>query len=236
MALINLIITSLTALFNSFLSISPFVFHGLVPWIDTLSTPPFVPASPKANFTPTFWEVIPTADVCIVDLLSPPPALTFPFCVDAEDDQQSFSVPSHKEPTAKELLWELWQMLKQALLCFTVNMNDFVRRNPYIQTKKSYCRLRRVYEPVSRHSRSRLWDRSLPSSPVQLQFTVRRRAVSCSPALPSVPAPSHTAAPLSPTSPPLSPPTYLPISTYLSASELSDTRVATLEATVSAED
>ncbi|MCJ1462362.1 hypothetical protein MMC07_000962 [Pseudocyphellaria aurata] len=90
MALLNLIIASLTAILPSFLSLSPNVFHGLAPWIERLNTSPMTP-TPSA-FTTAIWEEIPFTNLSAVDLApQPTPAPSF---TNDEDDEEPFVEPT----------------------------------------------------------------------------------------------------------------------------------------------
>ncbi|MCJ1264442.1 hypothetical protein MMC22_004314 [Lobaria immixta] len=108
MALFTFVITSLAALFTSFLSLSPLVIHWLAPWIDRLGTRPAAPtpaAVPVLFSTPDFWEdswedfwedfweAIPTANLSGSDVFVLGPTPTFTFVSATEDDEQVFAVP-----------------------------------------------------------------------------------------------------------------------------------------------
>ncbi|MCJ1422996.1 hypothetical protein MMC29_000877 [Sticta canariensis] len=175
--------------------------------MDMLGTDPVAPtphASPQAFFTPDDWEAFPTANLSvpvvfvIVDPVPvnpvhvdpvPLPTSTVPFNLD-EKNEESFAMPPPVEPTAEELLRELWRLLKLTLLCMSLDFNDFIRRNPFLRSEKTDCRLRQLFWAIPRQHRSRSRDRSVPCSPIQSRFPVRTRAVSSSPALPSAAAPT----------------------------------------------
>lgn len=142
MALLNLIIASLTALLTSFLSLSPGAFHGLGPWTSTLSNGPVVPtpssASPKAFFFSDLWEEIPIVDLPTTEFTTPPPTATFSLLLDEEEDDEPLTVPlveeptTKEQPTAEELLQELWWLLWKSILLLALNINDFFVGNPYL--------------------------------------------------------------------------------------------------------
>lgn len=138
MAVLNLLIASLTALFASFLSLPPTIMYGLAPWYDTLSTPPppTPPASPKAFFTPEFWEAIPTANFAASEVSSPPPTQTFCFS-NGQDDEEPVEEPRQEESTAEDPLQKLWELLKQVLQRLTIDVNDHLRRHPYLPPSPS---------------------------------------------------------------------------------------------------
>lgn len=163
MAILTFILVSLMALLTLFLSTSPVEFHGLVPWMDSLSNLPFIPtpsASAEAVSPPSFWEKIPVAqvDVCFR------PAPTLPLCFHEEDDQQPLFVSPREEPTWEELLRGLWSVSREALLLLAIyNIIDFVSKYPYLRSERSGRRLRPVKRPTPRHSRSRSRGRFFPS-------------------------------------------------------------------------
>ena len=206
-----LLIASLTALFTSFLSLSPIILNGLVPWMETVGTHP-PSASPLVVLTPDLWDEFPTANLSVpvlpaavvsipvVSVPSVPPATpTFPPPLEEGNKEPLEMPPPPEEPTAEDQLRELWRLLKLAILCTMLSFEDFVRRNPYLPIGKPDCGL--ISPPDRSHSRAR----SVPARRirfalrVRFRFPVRKRAVSSSPALPSVPAPVLAPAVASPT-------------------------------------
>lgn len=221
MALLSFVLTSIAALFASFLSLGPTNFHGLGPWMDTLGTRPVAPtpaATPKAFFASDFWEVFPMANLSAFDIkallalefsgatptanlsasevILSAPASTSSFVPEEEKvGGQAFLEPP-EEPRVEELLRELWWLIKQAVLCLTLNISDFLRGHCYLRAQKIRFRLPLPDWKIPPSSRSR--SRS------------RRRSQFAVPSVPAlvaaVPPPSPT--PSSPTSllsPPPSP-------------------------------
>ncbi|MCJ1262401.1 hypothetical protein MMC22_002271 [Lobaria immixta] len=228
MALLSFVLTSLAALFASFLSLAPPSFHGLGPWMDTLGTRPVAPtpaAAPKAFPASDFWEAFPTANLSAFDikallaldfsgatptanlsaseaaLLAPAP--TSSFVPEEEVGGQAFPEPP-EEPTVEELLRELWWLIKQAVLCLTLNINDFLREHGYLGTQKTSCCFPIPDWEIPPLSRSRSRSRG--------RFTWSQFAVPFAPApavaAPPSPTPSSPT-PSSPTSPPSLPPSPL---------------------------
>ncbi|MCJ1427365.1 hypothetical protein MMC29_005268, partial [Sticta canariensis] len=171
-----------------------------------------------AFLTPEFWEAVPTADPS-APVSVPPPTTAFSFSFD-EEEEPGFEIPPAEEPTAEELLWELWWLLKQPLLCLTLSIEDFMKENPYLRSEKISCRLRRLKWPIPTPTQSHSRGRSVSCYSVRPRFAVRTRAISGSPALPSAPgpAPAPVAAPSSPIPPPFSPPS--PPSAFFSPAPL----------------
>ncbi|MCJ1427452.1 hypothetical protein MMC29_005355 [Sticta canariensis] len=135
MALFDLFLASFTAFIASFLSFSPTIFYGLVPWIDMLSNrPPMAPtpsALPKALFLSDFWKAIPTANLSAPDTPAPPPTSTSIFLFD-EDEDDCDDDESSDEPTTAELIWELWRLVKKVVQLLTININRFINEHPYL--------------------------------------------------------------------------------------------------------
>ncbi|MCJ1466058.1 hypothetical protein MMC07_004677 [Pseudocyphellaria aurata] len=194
MAFIAFLIASLAAIFTSLLTFSPTGFRGLAPWIDRLSTAPSTP-TPSTVFAPELWdwEVIPTANLSALDVVSPLLTRPFTFLPDEdEDDKPRYVVPPPDEPTAEEPLRELWWLLKQAVLCITIDVGEFLRSNPCLWWEKPKLRRWRVYRRLTSLSRHRLRGRAQRRTSPRSRFAAP---------VPSVPAP----APLPPTPPPSSP-------------------------------
>lgn len=136
MGVFHFLIASLTALLTSFPAFSPGPFHGLVPWIGFLSTPPPTPtpsALPTGFSVPHFWEEIPWANLSALDVPVPPSTPTPMRTVSLVfDEDEPLVEPQAEEPTAEALLREIWWLLKQIILHLTLNLNKFIRENPYL--------------------------------------------------------------------------------------------------------
>ncbi|MCJ1465540.1 hypothetical protein MMC07_004158 [Pseudocyphellaria aurata] len=262
MALFNLIIAGLTAILVSFLSLSPNVFHGLVPWIERLSTPPMSP-SPSA-YTAAMWEEIPWVNLSAVDLASPPPTTPAPsFSTDDKDDQEPFVVPTpassfsvdddddqeapppeSEEPKWEEALGELWRVFKEALLILMMSNHQFLLEYPWIAGSKPTCHLRRVHRLPRARLPGRSRGRVLSSSLIRRPRAARTRArvyppapaspVVSPPASPtaSSPTPASPTVPLASSPPPTSPPPPTPPKERRATDRRQQDRIDELERTV----
>ena len=162
MIFFDLFLASFTAFIASFLSLSPALLYGLVPWMDTLSSRPPVAPTPSVVpkvLVPDFWEAIPTANISASDISAPAPDPTGTLIFDEEEDEDAvifdednddddafiFDEDDEDEddydddddeysdkPTTAELLWELWRLVKQLVQVLTIRINSFINEHPYL--------------------------------------------------------------------------------------------------------
>lgn len=133
MAVFSFIITT-QRLSSPFPSFSSAKVNGLVPWIDCVST--------RANFTNTYLakggflrrsrllERKTSANLSVRDFSPSPPMRIL----------ASFSTKrtnSHRQCLNKKLRnrLELWWLLRQTLLCLTINIDDFIRDHARVRSE-----------------------------------------------------------------------------------------------------